>query len=449
MRGNNVTAKKQLLFVSAALGLALAMSGAAQAQSMRGALASGANEGGDNFRRDRNISVLQRPHPGYEALGVRQGAFMIWPKVTVAGEYNDNIFATEDDKVADGIFHTTPEINVTSNWSRHSLAAHAQATFNQYAQNSNQNTTDYSLGADGQLDVLRSFALFGGADFSRFTEPRTAAGSEGQPFPVRYEQTSAYIAGAKTFNRLKLSARGDWKEFNYLNTTGNFPQNDRDRDTWLATARADYAVSPDTALFVEVSGNWRNYRLSTSPIENGVLIYPNFVNRDSDGVTALVGANFDLAALVRGEIGLGYMKQNFDDSTLDDYSGFGARGQVEWFPTQLTTVTLTGSRSVEDSSLAGSSTYISNNLALKVDYELLRNVILSANGSWGKDDYRGIDRNDKRYGAGISASYLMNRNVGLSLAYNYYKKDSEGTDASVAFANSTVNRVGVTLTVQY
>ena len=43
----------------------------------------------------------------------------------------------------------------------------------------------------------------------------------------------------------------------------------------------------------------------------------------------------------------------------------------------------------------------------------------------------------------------MNRNVGLSLAYNYYKKDSEGTDASVAFANSTVNRVGVTLTVQY
>lgn len=443
-----MTAKKQVLFVSAALVLAMS-SGAAHAQSVRGALSSSADQAGDNFRRDRNVSVLQRPHPGYEALGLRQGGFMVWPKLTAAGEYNDNIFATEDGKVADGIFRTTPEINVTSNWSRHALNAHARTTFNQYLENSNQNTTDYSLGADGQLDVLRSLTVFGGADFSQATEPRTSAGSEGQPFPVQYEQSSVFLAAAKTFNRLKLSARGDWKEFNYLNTTGNFPQNDRDRDQWLATARADYAVSPDTAVFVELSGNWREYRLGTSPIENGVAVYPNFVNRDSDGLTALVGANFDLAALVRGEIGVGYMEQSFKDSALDDYSGFGARGQVEWFPTQLTTVALTGSRSVEDASMPGASTYISSNLGLKVDYELLRNVIVSGNASWGEDNYRGIDRKDKRYGAGLSASYFMNRSVGLNLAYNWYKKEADGTDASVAFGNATVNRVGATLTVQY
>lgn len=441
-----MTAKKQVLFVGAAL--ALAMSGAAQAQSVKGALSS-ADQASDNFRRDRNVSVLQRPHPGYEALGVRQGAFMIWPKVTVSGEYNDNIFATEDNKVADGVFHTTPEVNVTSNWSRHALNAYARTIFNQYAQNSNQNTTDYAVGANGQLDVLRSLGVFGGASFGHLTEPRTNAGSEGQDFPVRFEQTGAYLAAAKTFNRLKLSARGDWTNYNYLNTTGNFPQNDRDRDQWLATLRADYAVSPDTAVFVEVAGNWREYRLGASPIENGVAVYPNFVNRDSDGVTALVGANFDLAALVRGEIGLGYIEQSFKDSALDDYSGFGARGQVEWFPTQLTTVTLTGSRSVEDASMAGASTYLSSNVGLKVDYELLRNVIVSANGSYGDDNYRGIDRKDKRYGAGVGASYFMNRNVGLNLAYNFYKKEADGADPSVAFGNATINRVVATLTLQY
>ena len=35
--------------------------------------------------------------------------------------------------------------------------------------------------------------------------------------------------------------------------------------------------------------------------------------RDSEGVNALAGANFELGELVRGEIGLGYIEQRFDD----------------------------------------------------------------------------------------------------------------------------------------
>lgn len=442
-----MTANKQVLFVGAALALVVS-SGAAQAQSVRSALA-GANETNENFRRDRNVSVLQRPHEGYEALGVREGAFTLWPKLTASGEYNNNIFATQDDTVADGIFHTTPEIDLTSNWSRHSLQAHARGVLNQYAQNSDQNTNDYSLGADGKLDVLRSASIFGGVDVSRYTEPRTSAGSEGEPFPVQFHQTTAYLSGARTFNRLKVSGRVDWRKYNYLNRTGNFPQDDRDRDVYVATARADYAVSPDTAVFVEVDGNDRNYDLSSSPIVNGVPTFPDFVNRDAKGGQVLVGANFELAALVRGEVGVGYMKQDYKDKAFSDYSGLGARGQVEWFPTQLTTVTVTGSRSVEDASIVGASSYISTNGALQVDYELLRNVILSGNASYGHDAYRGIDRTDKRYGIGASASYLMNRNVGVSLAYNHFKQDSSGTDTSTQVANYTVDRVGLTLTLQY
>ena len=441
-----MTAKKQSLFAGAAL--ALAMGGAAHAQTVQGALSSAGGDN-DNFRRDRNVSVRQRQHPGYQPLGLRQGAFMIWPKVTFSSEYNDNIFATDNDKVADGIFQLSPEIRVTSNWSRHALSAHAESTINQYAQHSDQNTTDYSFGADGELDVLRSLSLSSGVDFSHVTEPRTNAGSEGQPFAVQYELTSGYLAGVKTFNRLKLSARGDWSQYNYLNVTGNFPQNDRDRDQWLATARADYALSPDTAVFLEVAGNWRRYRLSASPIENGVPIYPGFVNRDSEGVTALVGANFDLAALVRGEVGVGYMEQSFKDPAMSDYGGLGARAEVSWFPTQLTTLTVTGSRSVEDATMARASTYLSTNLRLRVDHELLRNLVISGAATYGDDDYRGIDRRDKRYGAGIAANYLMNRNVGLNLAYNFYKKEADGADPSVAFGNATVNRVGLTLTLQY
>jgi hypothetical protein len=299
------------------------------------------------------------------------------------------------------------------------------------------------------LDVLRQANVTGGFDFSRLTEPRTSAGTEGQAFPVAYRLTTAYISGTRTFNRLKLSAHLNWNQYDYLETPGNQPHDDQDRQVTFGTVRADYAINPDTAVFIEITGNDRNYRLSSSPVVGGAPVFPGFVNRDAQGVGGLVGANFELAALVRGEIGVGYQHQNYKDKIFSDYSGLGARAKVEWFPSQLTTVTFTGSRTVEDAELIGASSYLSNNVAVRVDHELLRSLILSATGSFGDDDYRGIDRTDKRNSFGVSASYLMNRRVGLTLAYNHFKNSSSGADVDPAFRHYSVDRVGLTVTVQY
>lgn len=441
-----MTGKAGLFLLGAALTLS---AGAARAQSVQGALATGEEKAEGNFLRDRNISVLERPHPGYEALGVHLGGFMLWPKVSASSEYNDNVFATGADQIDDVVFHVSPQLTLTSDWARHWLQAHASGTFNRYARESDQNSDDYSLGLDGRLDVLRQADVSGGVNVSRLTEPRTAVGTEGQAFPVEYQLTTVYVSGTRTFNRLKLSGRLDWSRYDYLQTRGNFPQDDQDRQVSLATVRADYALTPDTAVFVEITGNDRNYRLSSSPLVDGTPVYPAFVNRDAKGIGGLVGANFEVAALVRGEIGFGYQRQNYKDDAFHDYSGLGARAKVEWFPTQLTTVTLTGSRAVEDAALAGASSYLATSLAARVDHELLRNLVLSANGSFDDDDYRGIDRRDRRYGLGFSASYLMNRRVGLTLAYSHFKNDSTGADVDPAFRKYTVDRVGLTLTLQY
>jgi hypothetical protein len=440
-----VTANTRLLLLSAVLALT---GSPVRAQSVGNDLAA-ADQTTDNFRRDRNVSVLDRPHPGYEALGVNLGGFMLWPKLTASAEYNDNVFATGVNQIDDTVFQVTPQLTLSSDWSRHWLQAHALGTFNRFASETDQNSDNYSFGADGRLDVLRTAHLSGGVDFSRLTEPRTSAGTEGQPSPVEYRQTTIYLAGDRTFNRLKLSGRLDWVKYDYLDAAGNFPQDDQDRQVTLITGRADYALTPDTAVFVEVTGNDRNYRLSSSPLIDGVPEFPNFVNRDAKGIGGLIGANFEIAALVRGEIGIGYQRQDYKSDVFHDYSGLGARAKVEWFPTQLTTVTFTGSRSVEDAALAGASSYLATNLAVRLDHELLRNLILSASGTFGDDDYRGIDRTDKRYGLGLSASYLMNRRVGLTLAYSHFKNDSTGLDVNPVYAHYSVDRVGLTLTLQY
>ncbi len=119
---------------------------------------------------------------------------------------------------------------------------------------------------------------------------------------------------------------------------------------------------------------------------------------------------------------------------------------MDWFPTELTTVNLNGSRTIEDPVDAGSQAYISTNLSAGVDHELLRNVLLSAQASYGKDNYETINRDDKRTGFNASATYLMNRNVGLILTYTYLKQDSSGAARGASFND---NKIAASVALQF
>ncbi|MFN3583214.1 outer membrane beta-barrel protein [Phenylobacterium sp.] len=429
---------RSILVATAAL---IVAPGAVLAQGVGGSLA-GAADARSNFSRDRNVSVRSRPHPEYEAIGLRTGAFMVFPKLGASVEANDNVFATPGDKRDDVIGRFTPEVSVNSLWSRHALSGYARAVVNRYADLSTENTDDYAAGLQGRLDVLRAAQINLTADWSRLTEPRTSATSEGQARPVQYEVTSANLTAMREFNRLRLSGRLEARNFIYLARPANRPQDDRDRLQTTATLRADYALSPDTAFFVQVAGNRRAYRLENPP----PAAFPDFVDRDSQGVEALVGANFEVSNLARGEIGFGYLRQTFDRPDFAPVKSLGARAQVEWFPTQLMTVTVTGARSVEEAGVLGASSMISSNVGAQVDYELLRNLILSGQVGYGEDDYQGAPRLDKRTSAGLSATYLLNRHAGVTVAYSRQEQTSHGAARGEDFK---VNKIGATLTLKY
>lgn len=397
-----------------------------------------------SFKRDRNISVRQRPHPGYEALGLPAGPFMVWPKITATVEQTDNIFVTATDEQSDTIWRLNPEVGLTSNWSRHQLDAYARASINRYSEFSSEDTEDYSVGAQGRVAVARAAHIDAGADWSRLTEPRTAAPSQGLARPVQYEAASAFVSTAREFDRLRFAGRIDGRKFTFLNRAGNPQQHDRDRTLAQVTGRLDYAFDPNRALFVEIAGNTHDYRLSATP---GVLaIFPGFENRDSAGLQVLTGANFEFSGQARGEIAAGYARQRFDNPLFGDISAIGARGQVEWFATPLTTITAFGSRTIEDAGVIGASGFLSTNVGAQVDHELRRNLILSAQVGFGDDAYRGIDRRDRRYTAGITATFLLNRGVGLVASYSRFQQESRGLAGG---GDLSLDKVGASLILQY
>lgn len=392
--------------------------------------------------RDRNVSVTQRPRPEYDALGVRSGAFIWRPALELGVEFNDNIFATATNEESDTIFVIAPSVTVDTTWSRHAFNAFANVRRNEYADFSSESTTDYALGAGGRLDISRGSAIMSGVSHSRSTEPRTSAGAAGfAAEPIRFDTTTFAIGAEHTFNRLRLRGGYDFAKSGYddarLIGGGIASQGFRDQDMHRFTLRGDLAISPDTAVFARYRYNQRDFRLAPPAVAT---------NRDSDGYTLDVGVEFDLGGLARGEIGVGYMKQEYDSPAFGTVDGVSIDGMLEWFPTQLTTLTFTASRGIEDSGIAASSGYLGTTVSAQVDHELLRNVILTARLDYANDDYQGIDREDQRWGATVQATYLMNRNVGLSASYSHLDQSSSGTAGPRDFRT---NRFVIGVVLQY
>ena len=415
---------------------------AASAQSTSGALRSAQAQSIDMFARDRAIAVRDRPHPEYEALGALLGAFTLFPRLQMDAEYNDNIHATGTGERGDFIARVKPDLALESGWSRHAVQAYAQASLSRFQDFNTEDANDWSIGASGRIDVTRASSLHAGADYAETTEPRTASGAPTASLrPIQYDMAQAFLAASRVAGRLKLSTRGDLRAFDYRDgaAVGGAPidQDSRDRAITSLSARADYAVSPATAVFFQVTGNARDYDLASTP---------TLPARDSTGGEALVGLNFELGAVSRGEVAVGYISQSFDDAAYDDIDGFAARMQLEWFPTELTTVAVTATRSIEDAGLLGSGGYLSSGFGASVDHELLRNVILSAAAIYNLDEYNGLDRDDERFSATLGGTYLLNRNLGLSLTASRLEQSSSGPSRGVAFSQ---NRLTISLVSQF
>lgn len=396
-----------------------------------------------NFARDRNVSVRERPRPDYQAAGVNLGGFTALARTDVGLEYNDNIFATETGKIDDFIVNVAPQLNLRSNWSRNGLNIFARGTHREFLDNGDESTTDVQGGGTGFVQA-GSARLDVGADYGRFAEPRTSTtAARAARSPIKYRVLNSFASLSQEFNRLRLSGRADYRKFNYRNgrdvTNAVVFQDDRDRDLFIASGRADYAVTPDTALFVAGAYNKRNYDLD--PPFPGVT-----VNRDSDGIDVGAGASFDLSNLARGEVQVGYFRQDYEAAGFETSDGLSLRALVEYFPTQLTTFTITGTRGVEDAAIAGSPSFITTAGTLQVDHELLRNLILTARTGYTHDDYRGIDRTDKRFVGYVGANFLFTRNLGLTLAYDYLDQSSSGAQA---LADYKVNRLLATVALQF
>ena len=156
--------------------------------------------------------------------------------------------------------------------------------------------------------------------------------------------------------------------------------------------------------------------------------------------------NFELAAPFRGEIAVGSFEDDRDDPTFGKTNGLNVAANVQWFPTQLTTVTFQANRGVSDTGLLTAASAVNTGYGVRVDHELLRNVLLFGRVRQEKNDYQGatIDREDKALSAGIGAAWKLNKNARVETEYSFRSQDSSGVNAGPSLDQNVIS-VGLRL----
>lgn len=382
------------------------------------------------FVREGNVAVKDRPRPGYDATGVELGASDLYPKLVTRAEYQDNVLASPTDALGDYLLVVEPAVELERNSSVVALRARAGAVITRHQDLEEEDSTQWALRLDASTPPVRNLQLSALAEALHRVEPRTSAAYETVGAPL-IEFDAARVGGSvsREFDTVRVILSGDFSDRAYDSQAQAF----RDHRELSATVRVDYAVSPSLAVFSEGSADRRDYRASET------------ANRDSEGFNALVGVNLELTRLITGEASIGYLSQSFEDPSYADVENFHYRMRIDWFPTQLVTVGLTAGQVVSDSGIETVAGVVSRDLGLTVDYELLRNLILRASLTRTADDYSEIDREDERYAAEISANYLMNRSIGISLRYVQTDQTSSGAAAGNTFDD---RRIGVALVLQ-
>jgi hypothetical protein len=392
-------------------------------------------------------TVLNRPRPDYDPLGIRAGSFLIYPSIGVSGTYDSNIFATPSGTQSDFYVTEQPVVMVNSDWNRHSLGMSATGQFKQYASHNSENVNNGTYDARGRYDISNGEYVSVDGGYALQHEDRAAPTAPGNAKnPVEYHVTGGYLAYVRELRRIGFRVDSTITSYSYNNqadpTGVLIRENDRDRIEYVVAPRLSYEYIPDYQAFVRALGNLRRYNrfdeqtclsLQGTPTQPAVVCNPANPNRsarrNSQGYEIDAGTAIKITSILTAEIYVGWLHQEYQSALFENVNGPSFGGNLLWNVTPLTSLKGSFSQSVAETTLPGVSSSYETNLLLTVEHELLRNLLLSGSVGFVRDDYSGDlfssqGRVDNTYGAGVGARYLMNRNVRFTADLSFSKRSS-------------------------
>jgi len=387
----------------------------------------------------RRLKVDDDP---FGQVGNYVGGFLVKEAVEVSGGYDTNPGRFSQPK-GSAFYRVAPELQATSDWSRHALNLDLRGSFTGYGsefpgQTSspvNLDRPDVDGKLSGRIDVTRDTRI------NSALRLRVGTDNPGSPdvqvglskYPV-YANFGGTVGIEHDFNRLQLQVNGnaDRTVYQYSELTdGRSSSNDdRNFNQYGVQGRLSYDWMPGVKPFVEVEADTRVHDLQSD--RNGF-------QRDSNGGYAKAGSSFEFSRLLTGEIAAGYSRRDYQDPRLKRLDGLLTSASLTWTATGLTTVRLEATSSIDETTLADVSGSLSRNYSVQVDHAFRRWLIGTAKFGYGTTDYEGT-RFDRRYFAEADLIYKLTRTFAIkgTVRHDWLKSSNV-----LANSDETVMMLGV------
>ncbi len=343
----------------------------------------------------------------YEALGMRAGSFIVLPAVELSAGYDNNPQHTPGGP-GSSTFIVAPELHARSDWTSNSLTADITGSYYWYGNDTFQpslNRPYLNSKIDGRIDVTRDTQILLENRFIISTDNPGSPNIQANLAKLPIDTTVGGTVGVEQqFSRFDATLKGTIDRTTYQNshfTDGETANNDdRAYDQYAGIFRLAYEIDPGFKPFVEVSEDKRNYDFPVDFFGE---------DRSSTGTSAKFGGEFKLgSSMLVGEMAVGYLQRNYEDPTLPNIAGMTLDGSLLWLATGLTSVKLTATSQVYESTLQGVSGSFSRDVSVEVDHALRRWLIATGTFGYGHDDYVGELRQDDRYYGVAGLVYKLN-----------------------------------------
>jgi hypothetical protein len=350
---------------------------------------------------------------------IHVGQLDIHPLLNVKEEYNDNIYDEDSGETGTAITTISPGIVFVLPFQRHLLQIDYQADIIRPSRHQNYKTDNHFAHLSLALDFNRLNILI----CDNWARDSVAPDSKEDIRNDYYENIFLLETYYKLANRYKIKGfySNEIRNFNMFHKSwqpnpelDNYIENEVGFDLF-------YRFLPLTSVLVEYAYTNRNNDDKGLP------------STDSDSQRLWLGLTWEATAKITGTIKGGYVYRNYDGD-IDDFNGFGMKGDIKYKLTSYTTYGLEGFRRVVDTSVtqeesAYGADYISTGGTLSLDHKLTYKISANAHVSYVNDDYRekgicGKKREDDRIGFGVGVNYQVQDWLGCEASYSYVDNDS-------------------------
>ena len=348
--------------------------------------------------------------------GVRiSPSLLLFPSIENDVTYDSNVFNNGQVKLDDLVVSLRPRLTLQTDLPRHQFRLTGGTHIRRHAEISGENSEQFDISGKGTFDLAQRTEIIADAGFRRGIEARGTAGDQFlTDEPVAFDRTFGGLLVRRKGGFVELTAEGRIAETKYQDTKINgVPLDLSDRDTRVMRARIRGSApsSHYSRIFVQASINKVEYL--QAPI----------LQRDSDGYALLAGMLLRLTELVDLEVGVGYIRQKFENPLIKDVSAVNFHLRVDWTPRADWQITAVADRVVDPSFRVDVPAIVRSDFSVEARKAIGDRLLVSVDLGVSDEKYQGSGRNDLRFNASANAHYRLTDNLGLIATVSWRHQD--------------------------